>query len=305
MSRLPDLEGLAIFAKVVEHRSFAGAASDLAVSKATVSKAVGRLERRIGARLLNRTSRRLALTEAGHTLAARAQAVLAEAEAAEAECLSRAAEPRGSVRLAAPMSFGLRAVADLLPDFLAAHPFVSVDLHLSDDLVDLVGGGFDVALRIAALADSSLKARRLAPVERIAVAAPAYLARNGEPRHPADLASHPCLTYAYSPTPETWRFRHVSGEEAQVRPKGPLRANNADALVPALCAGLGVAVQPVFIVAEALREGRLVQVLGEWSPPPVALHLVQPPGGPRPVRVELFCDYLAKTLTARLKDAAF
>ena len=163
------------------------------------------------------------------------------------------------------MSFGLREVAPLLPEFLAEYPDVSVDLHLSDELVDLIGAGFDAALRIAALPDSSLRARRLRDVSRNLVAAPSYLERHGRPSHPRDLMHHACLCYAYLPTPDVWRFVNKAGEAVQVRPAGPLRANNADALAPALFAGLGLAVQPDFVVGEAIEDGRLEVVMQDWS----------------------------------------
>ncbi|OJU09486.1 MAG: LysR family transcriptional regulator [Caulobacterales bacterium 68-7] len=300
MSKLPDLEALAIFAKVAETQSFSGAADHLALSKATVSKAVTRLEQRLGTTLLHRTSRRFALTDAGRTLAARAAQMVAEAEGAEGEAMDMALRPRGLVRLAAPMSFGMAYVAPALPEFLGAHPDVSVDLHLSDEVIDLVGGGFDCAIRIAALDDSSLTARRLRPVQRHLVASPGYLAQRGRPMHPEDLARHSCLTYAYLPTAQTWRFVNAAGEVAIVRPHGPLRANNADALTAALCAGLGVAPQPDFIYWRDVAEGRLETVMTDWALPPISVHLVAPGGGPRPARVTAFMDYLTRKLAGPL-----
>lgn len=299
MSKLPDLEALAIFAKIAELRSFSAAAKELDLSKPTVSKAVTRLERRLGTRLLNRSARRIALTDAGRQLVARAAGILAEGEAAESETLAQSSAPRGLVRLSAPMSFGLREVAPVLPAFLAAYPEVAVDLHLSDEIVDLIGGGFDAALRIAALPDSSLVARRLRPIERYLVAAPAYLDRHGRPTSPHDLTRHACLCYAYLPAPELWRFVNAKGEEAAIKPAGPFRANNADALMPALLAGQGLAVQPDFVVGDALAEGRLEVVMHGWKPPEIALHLVMPPGGPRPVRVEALAAFLADAVGSR------
>ena len=226
--------------------------------------------------------------------------MLAEAEGAVSEALDMSVTPRGLVRLAAPMSFGMAYVAPSLPQFLATHPDVSIDLHLSDEVIDLVGGGFDCALRIAALADSSLTARKLRPVNRMLVASPAYLAQRGRPTHPDDLNRHACLCYAYMPTPDVWRFSNAAGEEVVVRPHGPLRANNSDALTASLCAGLGLFPQPDFIAWKDIADGRLETVMTDWRLPPIALHLVAPSSGPRPARVTALMDYLARTFSGPL-----
>ena len=293
---LPDLEAWAIFAKVAQSGSFSRAAAELGLAKATVSKAITRLERRIGAALLHRTSRRVVLSEVGRNLLAHASQVLNEGEAAEAHAFAQSEAPRGTVRLAVPMSFGLAHVASILPEFLTSYPEVMIDLHLGNEIVDLVGGGFDMALRIADLPDSTLIARRLCQVRRLVVGAPAYFDRRGRPTHPSELANHDCLGYAYLPSPEVWRFAHVSADEAVVTPRGPLRTNNADALAPALWSGLGLAVQPEFTVWKDIAAGQLEQVLPEWSLPPIALHLVTPPGKLRPVRVGMLIDFLVERL---------
>src|SRR5881394_206439 len=292
MAKLPDFEALAIFAKVVELRSFAAASTELVLSKATVSKAVSRLERRLGARLFNRTSRRLALTDAGQTLASRAARLLADGEAAESEALAQSVTPRGLVRLAVPMTFGVKAVAPILPEFLGAYPEVSIDLHLSDATVDLIGEGFDAGLRIARLPDSSLIARRLCAMPRYTVASSSYLKRHGRPTHPMHLAEHKCFGYAYLSTQNVWHYTNASGEQASVRPGGQLRVNNGEAVMPALIAGLGIAELPEFIVGEAIASGAVEVILKDWKQAEGAVHLVTPPGGPRPARVEVLAEFL-------------
>lgn len=294
MSKLPDFEALAIFARVVEMRSFAGAANELALSKATVSKAVTRLETRLGARLFNRTSRRLALTDAGQRLAGHASRLLADGEAAESEALAQSVAPRGLVRLAVPMTYGTKTVAPLLPDFLKAYPDVAIDLHLSDAIVDLIGEGFDMGIRVGNLPDSSLVARRIRAMPRHTVAAPSYLKAHGTPTHPSQLADHKCFGYAYLTT--TWRYTNAAGEEALVRPNGALRANNGEAVLPPLLAGLGIADLPEFIVGDAIAAGEVEVILKGWKQAEGAVHLVMPPGGPRPARVEVLADFLTERL---------
>jgi DNA-binding transcriptional LysR family regulator len=298
MSKLPDLEGLAIFAKIAETRSFAAAAAELKLSKATVSKAVTRLETKLRTRLFNRTSRRLALTDAGRQLSDRAAHILAEGEAAEDEALAQSTAVRGLVRLAAPMSFGVLHLAPLLPEFLAAYPEVSIDLHLSDAIVDMIGDGFDAAVRIAALPDSSLVARRLCGMPRYLVGSPAYLSAHGRPRHPMNLPEHPCIGYGHGIALESWRFTHRNGKSATVRPSGPLRVNNGDAMLPALIAGTGLGVLPEFILRDALADGRLEWLLPDWSLPAASVHWVTPPGGQRPRRVDVLGEFLVASLAS-------
>jgi DNA-binding transcriptional LysR family regulator len=295
MSRLPDFEALAVFAKVAEMRSFAGAAGELALSKATVSKAVSRLETRLGSRLFNRTSRRLALTDAGQRLSGHAARLLADGEAAENEALAQSAAPRGIVKLAVPMTYGLRNIAPLLPDFFKAYPDVSVNLDLNDAIVDLIGSGFDVGIRVGNLPDSSLVARRICTMPRYTVAAPAYLKQHGTPTHPMHLAEHRCFSYAYLSV-NTWHYANAAGERASVQPTGPMCVNNGEAVMASLLAGLGIANLPEFIVGEAIASGKVEVILKGWKQPDGAVHLVMPPGGPRPARVQALADFLTERL---------
>jgi DNA-binding transcriptional LysR family regulator len=295
--RLPDFEGWAIFACVVEHRSFSGAAAAIGVSKATVSKAVSRLEGALGTSLFHRTSRRLTLTESGKALAEYAKRIVAEGEAAEEAARDSATLPAGLVRVAAPMTFGTTYLAPAIAEFLAANPGIEIELALSDARVDIVAEGFDVALRIADLPDSSLRARRLCGIAVHVVAAPTYLDRHGRPAHPAQLGEHACIGYTNAPG-GVWRFTGPGGEEAAVRPTGPLATNSGDAMLPALRAGLGIARLPGFIVDADLKAGTIEAILTDWATPSIALHLMTPPGTLRPARVELLIDFLASRFRA-------
>ncbi|MCY1014654.1 LysR family transcriptional regulator [Pyxidicoccus sp. MSG2] len=297
MSKLPDFEGLAMFAKVAEERSFAGAARAMGVSVATVSRGVSRLEKRLGARLFNRTSRQLALTAFGRTLAESASRLYLDAEAMEHAAREQSAQPRGLIRLAVPMSFGLRWVAPLMPKFLRAYPEVSVDLHLSDAVVELVGQGFDAALRISAQLDPSLVARRLCPVSRFIVAAPRYLERHGRPKHPRDLMDRDCLGYVYRARSEAWRFVNAAGREETLTPAGRLSVTNADALVPTVLAGLAIAELPDFIASEYLHDGRMEVLLKDWPLPTGGLYFVTPAAGVRPAKVEALATFFAEHLS--------
>jgi len=291
--RLPDLEAWAIFAKVAETGSFAKAAADLGLSQPTISKAITRLEARLKTTLFHRTSRRMSLTASGQASLERAARILAEGEAVEAEVTEHSKNLRGAIRVAAPMSFGIKHLAPAIPEFMAQHPDVTLDLHFSDELIDVVAQGFDLALRISSLPDSSLLARRLCAVRLMLVGAPAYFEQHGRPTHPRDLATHRALRYAHARVGEAWRFRHARrGEFSQVVPD-VLRVNNAEGLEPALRAGLGLALQPEFLAYEDLQSGRLQTTLDDWQIAAIALHIVTPPSRARPARVHALIEFLA------------
>ncbi len=294
MSRLPDLEAWAVFAKVAETGSFAKAAADLAMSQSTVSKAITRLEARLRVGLFHRTSRKMSLTASGEASLERAARILSEGEAIEAEVTEQSKSLRGTIRVAAPMSFGVTHLGPALPLFMERHPAVTLDVNFSDAITDVVEQGFDVALRISALPDSSLLARRLCTVRILLVGAPAYFERYGYPNHPRDLVAHHALRYTHARGGEAWRFHHEKqGDFAQVVPTA-LRVNNAEALMPALRAGLGLAMQPEFLAWDDLRAGRIRAAMTDWAAPTIALHIVTSPGRSRPARVQALIAFLVQ-----------
>ena len=298
MSRLPDFEGFAMFAKVAEEGSFAAAAAAMGVSVATVSRAVARLEERLGGRLFNRTSRRFALTDYGHLLAERASRIYADAEEAEDFARETSSRPRGLVKLAAPLSFGVQWVAPLLPEFFRTYPDIAVELHLTDAHADLIGDGFDAALRIAIMEDSSLAARLIAPMRRMVVASPTYLSRYGRPQHPHDLGAHQCVTYVNRSKRDVWRFTHTSGEQCAITPSGALRTTNAEALLPTLLAGFGIAELPEFVATQYVADKQLEPILTDWRLPEGGLYFVTPTVRARPAKVSALADFFISKLAA-------
>jgi DNA-binding transcriptional LysR family regulator len=287
------LSAMAVFARVVDTGSFSKAAGALGLSKSAVSKQVSRLEDRLGARLLNRTTRQLSLTEAGTAFYAGCRQVVSEAEAAEAAVTHLAQAPRGRLHVNAPMSFGQKHVAPALPALLASYPELSIDLQLNDRTVDLVDEGFDVAVRIGQLSDSTLIARRLAPLRLAVAAAPDYLARRGTPEHPTDLKQHDCLIYSYLASGRTWSFKGPDGP-VRVGIDGPIEANNGDALCAAALAGAGIVRLPTFICGDALRAGTLRPVLADWADPgDSGIYAVYPASRNVSPKVRVFIDFLA------------
>jgi len=293
------LAAIEAFVRVAESNSFSEAARRLRLSKSVVSRQVSALEAELGVRLFHRTTRSLALTEAGRGYFERTTRILEELEAARLAVSHLQATPRGLLRVNAPMSFGFLHLAPALPDFLALYPDVSVDLVMNDRFVDLVEEGFDVAVRIGALEDSSLIARRLAPVRRVLCASPAYLAARGVPGSPDELMSHDCLCNSNIATLHEWRFLAPDGKPCHVDVKGRLRANNGDALRIAALRHLGIANLPSFIVGGDLRAGALVTVLDAFTLQDMTLNAVYPHARYLSPKVRAFVDFLAERFGPR------
>ena len=265
---------IAVFVRVADLGSFTKAADALEISKAAVSKYVNRLEQRLGARLLHRTTRRLALTEAGQALYGRSAAALAELGEAEHDVAQLTGKPRGTLRVTAPTYFGSTTLAPRLKEFRARYPEVTLDLDLSDRLVDIVKERFDLAIRISAMHDSSLVATRLAPCPTALVGSPAYFRRHGMPAKPEDLVSHEGLGYSIVRTPNEWRFCAPKGRWITVTVKSAIRCNNDFALKQFTLDGLGLANFPRFFVEGELASGRLVQALPDYPGPGLSINAV-------------------------------
>jgi DNA-binding transcriptional LysR family regulator len=285
-----ELEDLRSFVEVVASGGLIRAAVRLGVSKSIVSRRITRLEAELGTRLLTRTTRGISPTEAGAEFKVRCDRILSEIEEARDAVAQQGRSVRGRLRLSAPLAFGVRHLAPVLGDLARLHPTLEVDVSYTDRVVDLLGERFDAAIRIGSLSDSSLVARRIAPVHAVLVASPDYLSRRGRPRTPQDLTAHECLIYTGSLVPE-WQFgsgrRRVS-----IRPEGRLRSDSGEAILQWAIAGLGIADLPSFLVSDAIASGALEPILRDYPRPEYGIHVVRPPGSHVPGKVRVLIDTL-------------
>jgi len=292
------------FVRVVEAGSFVAAADRLGISTSSLSRMVGDLEQHLGARLLNRTTRRLSLTESGQTYYERCVSLLADLAEAEALAGQSAVHARGTIRLTCSYSMAEQQVAPAMATFAERHPAVKFELVVSDRIVDLVEEGFDLAIRVGHVGSDRLVARRLGSMRLVLCAAPAYLERNPAPRAPADLASHNALTYAYSSSPRVWHFTGPQGEAHEVRVAGNLHANSGDALRAAAIRGLGVLNEPDFLLDAALRSGQLVRLLPEYGGAGGDIWAVYPSRRHLSLKVRLFVDHIAAVFADAARSSA-
>ncbi|NSL54606.1 LysR family transcriptional regulator [Uliginosibacterium aquaticum] len=284
------LLSMSVFAKAVESGSFSAAGEALRMSSQLVGKHVQTLEQHLGVRLINRTTRRQHLTEAGFAFYERVKIILAEVEAAEGMAAMSGGTPRGRLRINAPVSFGVHALSKRLPEYLAAYPEVSVDMSLANRFVDLIDEGFDVAFRVGELSDSGLIARRLAPYRLRLCAAPAYLASHAPITHPADLELHECLGFSYTELRTRWSFEGPEGP-ISVAVSGKLMVDSGEALLMAARAGMGILLQPCELVREDISAGRLVELLPDFPVPTRPFHLVYAPDRRMTPKLRSFVDF--------------
>lgn len=288
MSELDDIRS---FIAVAETGGFGRAAQNLGLAKSVVSRRISRLEADLGTRLLSRTTRGVAATEAGLEFKVRGERILADLVAAR-EAVAQASGVSGRLRLSMPLTFGNRHVAPVLGELARLHPRLEVDVEASDRYVDLIGERFDAAIRIGTLKDSSLVARRIAPIHAVVLASPAYLEQMGRPESTSDLAQHECLLYTGTNSPD-WSFR-VGKRRVSIRPAGRLRSDSGDTLLAWAKAGLGIVVLPTFIASDSIRDGSLVPVLWEFPMQEHALYVVRPPGAYVPGKVRVLIDLLVE-----------
>jgi DNA-binding transcriptional LysR family regulator len=294
VAKIPDLNEILVFARVVQSRSFTAAARDLQMPKSTVSRKVTDLEDRLGVRLLQRTTRTLGLTDEGRTYYDFCARIIGEVDEAEVAVGRLRGAPRGLLRVTTPLNFAFMGA--ILADFAMKNPEVTLDVVSTDRRVGLVEEGFDVAVRAGPLSDSTLIARPLATVRRIVVASPAYLKKRGRPRQPADLSKHACLVFGSGEAPTTWRLQKgATAVDVVVTPR--LVINDFDALLDAALAGVGVSMLPVFRCLAPVRERRLEHLLKDWCSPSATIHAVYPTARLLSPKVKAFVDHLQEKFT--------
>ena len=287
-------QSLLAFARVVDAGSFAAAAQRLDVSVSAVSRQVSELEAHLGVRLLHRTTRRLSLTEAGRLFYGRAVQLLADLDEAEVEVGAQAVVPRGTLRLTSSISFGTRYLVSAIAEFRRQNDALRFDVELSDRTVDLVDEGLDLAIRIGPIGSQTLIGRQIGSARMICCAAPSYLARHAAPRTPEDLAAHACLTYAYAADRNVWRFHDARQRIHEVKPAGPVHANNGGMLAALAVAGIGITLEPDFIVADDVRAGRLVMLLPDYVAPSIPINAAYPSRRHLSAKVRAFIDFLVQ-----------
>ena len=292
------LKSLTTFVQVVESGGFSAAARRLEMSPTMASEHVQALEEQLGARLLQRTTRKISLTEVGQAYYEQAVRILGELEEADRQAGALQSTPRGRLRLHVGTHI-VRFVAPILAEYMAAHPALTVELTMGERMVDLLEEGFDLAIRATVPADSSLVVRQLSAWRHVPCCAPAYLETHGEPRVPADLAQHNCLRYAFYPYGDEWRFMSPSGESARARVRGSLRTNSAEALRIAAFAGIGIFLAPGFLVTEDLAAGRLVPLLPDYRPVAFAINAIYPTRHQVTAKVRAFIDLAVERFKAR------
>jgi DNA-binding transcriptional LysR family regulator len=287
-------ENLQTFIKVADFGSISGAADHLGVAKSAVSRRVAELEQHLGVQLFRRTTRQLNLTDSGKSFYERAQRILSDLEEAELAVSQQHAELAGLIKIAAPLSFGLSHLAPAITDFMKNHPGLQFDLDFNDRQVDILQEGFDLAIRITRLADSTFIARRLATIRHLVCASPDYLKRYGTPQTPADLKNHQCLCYSNMPDADVWHFRDKNNNPEQIKVPAILRANNGDYLRDAAINGLGVIVEPTFIVYQEIQEGSLIPVLTDYQWPAIDAYAIYPQTRHLSQRVRALVDFLVQ-----------
>lgn len=290
MNKLREIE---CFIAVADLGSFVKAADALGISKAAVSRTVLELEARLGSRLMQRTTRRLSLTEAGTLYLERCKQIVAALEEADDLLSAGASKPSGLLRINAPQTFGVLHLAPLWPMFLERHPGVALDITLSDRIVDIIDEGFDMAIRIARLADSTLVHRKLTTTSLQVCASPAYLEKHGTPTHPDELARHETISYSYNASKDEWPFNGPDGP-VSVRVNSRMHVNNGDSCVAAALGGVGITRQPTFMIDQYLRSGQLVPLLTEYTSPELGIYAVYPSRAHLPAKMRAMLDFLSE-----------